>query len=295
MRVDFHVHTEFSHDSKTKIPDILRYAKLRNLDAIAITDHNTLKGIQEARLIRQSNDVEIIPGVEVSVPISPYGLHLIGLFVEDYHPPRDLRDAIENIKKESGIVILPHPFRTGTGLFYHLQKGFICEDDVKWVLNNIDYIEGLTHKSNNNGIKQTLDFVTTTQHFMVAGTDCHRPENVGLVWTEVDDIAKFRAGTALTKMSALVKPGWDMMFESLEYYLIDHKFPSESTENPTTFNNVINLVRNMLPQSKLRDILRNKYREILTTQRRRFIEREVGSAKRIVIYREGKSLILGEN
>lgn len=295
MRIDFHVHTEFSHDSETKITDILYYAKLRKLDAIAITDHNTLKGSEKARIIRKREDVEIIPGVEISVPISPYGLHLIGLFVEDYQPPRDLKEAIENIKKEGGIVILPHPFRIGTGLFYHLQQGLVSENDVKLVLNHIDYIEGLTHKSNNNGIKQTLDFVTTTQHLMVAVTDCHRPENVGLVWTEVDDIAKFRVGTALTKMSALVKPGWDMMFESLEYYLIDHKFPSESTENQSTFNKVIKLVRNMITNPKLRLIFKNKYRQIITMQSRHRIEREVRSARRILISRIGNSLLLEEN
>lgn len=295
MRVDFHVHTEFSHDSDTKITDILRYAKLRKLDAIAITDHNTLKGSEEARAIRQSEDVEIIPGVEISVPISPYGLHLIGLFVEGYQPPRDLKDAIENIKKEDGVVILPHPFRVGTGLFYHLQQGLISEDDVKLVLNHIDYIEGLTHKSNNNGIKQTLDFVRATRHFVVAGTDCHRPENVGLVWTEVDDIAKFRAGTALTKMAALIKPGWDLMFESLEYYLIDHKSPSEGIENQVAFNKVIKLVRNMIPNPKIRLILKKRYSQIITMRRRRFIEKEVRSARTILISKKGDSLVFEEN
>lgn len=295
MRIDFHVHTEFSHDSDTKITEILNYAKLRKLDAIAITDHNTLKGSEKARIIRKSEDVEVIPGVEIGVPISPYGLHLIGLFIDDYDPPRDLKEAIDNIKKKGGVVILPHPFRIGTGLFYHLQQGLINENDANLVLNHIDYIEGLTHKSNNNGIKQTLDFVKTTQHSVVAGTDSHRAENVGLLWTDVDDIAKFRAGTALTKMSALVKPGWDMMLESLEHYLIDHKFPLESNENQSTFNKVVNLVRDMIPNSKLRLMLKNKYIQILTMQRRRFIEREVKLARRVSISRNGNSLILEEN
>jgi hypothetical protein len=296
MRVDCHVHSEFSHDSDTKIEDILDYGKLRKLDAIAITDHNTLKGSERARVIRKQDDVEIIPGVEISVPVSPYGLHLIGLFVEEFQAPLDIKEAIENVKKENGVVVLPHPFRNGTGLFYHLRHGFISENDVNLVLGHIDYIEGLTHKSTNNDIKETLDFVKTTEHRMVAGTDCHMPEKLGLVWTEVDDIGKFRVGTALTTISALVKPGWDMMFESLEYYLIDHKFPSEgSEENQSTFNRVVNFVRNMLPDSKVRDILKNKYRKMLTMKRRRFIEREVGSATRILISRKGNSLVLGKD
>ena len=260
-----------------------------NLDAIAITDHNTLKGSEKARIIRKSEDVEIIPGVEIGVPISPYGLHLIGLFIDDYDPPRDLKEAIENIKKKGGIVILPHPFRIGTGLFYHLEQGLISESDARLVLNGVDYIEGLTHKCSNGGIKQTLNFVRTTQHSVVAGTDSHKPENVGLVWTELENIGKFKAGNALMKMSALVKPGWDRMLESLECYLVDHKLPSESNESRPGFNKVIKLVRNMIPNPKIRLILKKRYSQIITMRRRRFIEKEVRSARTILISKKGDS------
>lgn len=283
MRIDLHVHTEYSHDSGAKIEDILRCAKHRNLDAIAITDHDTLEGTKQARRIRQSDDVQIIPGVEVTVPGGFYGLHLVALFVEDYRPPQNLREAIEDMKKKGGIVILPHPYRVGTGLFHHLHKGLINVDDVRFVLSSVHYIEGLSHKSSDDEISQTLEYVGGAQHLLVAGTDTHTPENVGLVWTEVDDFAKFRAGVGSTRIAALVKSGWDSHLGSLGPYLVGHEFEMGNTGEESALKKVAKQIRDIIPNSNMRQVLQKKYRQVAARQKRGQIERDVKTSKSVIV------------
>ena len=46
LKVDFHCHTEFSKDSLTRIPDLLKAARAAGLDRVVITDHNGLEGAE---------------------------------------------------------------------------------------------------------------------------------------------------------------------------------------------------------------------------------------------------------
>lgn len=65
IKLDPHIHTLYSGDSKNIPDDIVKIAKKRGLDAIAITDHNTIKGY-EVIAKRNIEDILIIPGIEIS-------------------------------------------------------------------------------------------------------------------------------------------------------------------------------------------------------------------------------------
>ena len=65
MRADLHCHSRYS-DSSVTVQDIVRMAKLHQVDAIAITDHDTLAGQEEALLYGKQYGVEIVPGLEFS-------------------------------------------------------------------------------------------------------------------------------------------------------------------------------------------------------------------------------------
>ena len=47
LKMDSHIHSEYSPDSNSKIDDILKTAKKENIDIIAISDHNTVDGTSE--------------------------------------------------------------------------------------------------------------------------------------------------------------------------------------------------------------------------------------------------------
>ena len=66
LKLDMHVHTSFSHDGTASPRSVVERAREIGLDGIAITDHNTQKGVREAVEAGRELDVIVIPGVEVS-------------------------------------------------------------------------------------------------------------------------------------------------------------------------------------------------------------------------------------
>ncbi len=102
---DLHVHTNYSKDGESSIEEILRKAEEVGLDAIAITDHDTLEGARAA-LARKSR-VIVIPGIEISTLQG----HLIVLgTLEPIPPGLDVLETIRIAHDLEGVVILPHPF-----------------------------------------------------------------------------------------------------------------------------------------------------------------------------------------
>ena len=79
-KMDSHIHSEYSPDSKAKLEDIFKVAKSRDLDIIAISDHNTVEGSKEARKLTKNDDLLVIPSIEIS---SLEG-HILGFGCEEY-------------------------------------------------------------------------------------------------------------------------------------------------------------------------------------------------------------------
>lgn len=127
--MDSHIHSEYSPDSKSKLKDIFKVAKSRNIDIIAISDHNTVDGSKEARRLTKNDDLLVIPSIEIS---SIEG-HILGFGCEE-KIDRDLpaAETIDLIHDQSALAIIPHPY-----CFY--RHGLLCKADYKDL--KIDAIE----------------------------------------------------------------------------------------------------------------------------------------------------------
>ena len=80
--VDLHLHSTASDGTDTP-GDLVRKAAALGLSAIALTDHDTLNGLPEAREAAQSVGIELVPGCELST-MTPYGeLHLLAFWPEE--------------------------------------------------------------------------------------------------------------------------------------------------------------------------------------------------------------------
>jgi glycosyltransferase involved in cell wall biosynthesis len=106
IHVDLHMHTNHSHDCATPVDALLEGAKKAGLGAIAITDHNEISGALEAR--ERANGIKVIVAEEVKT--ADQG-EVIGLFIEEKIPRGlTLQETIAEIRRQGGLVYVPHPF-----------------------------------------------------------------------------------------------------------------------------------------------------------------------------------------
>jgi predicted metal-dependent phosphoesterase TrpH len=78
--IDLHVHTNMS-DGSLSPAEVVRRSAEKGLQAIAITDHDTVAGIAEAQAEGFRGGVEVISGVEMSVQWNPGIVHILGFFI----------------------------------------------------------------------------------------------------------------------------------------------------------------------------------------------------------------------
>ncbi|MCW9707770.1 PHP domain-containing protein [Fodinibius salsisoli] len=90
-KADLHIHTKAS-DGRMSPEGILQCAKKHKLEIIAITDHDTLKGYDQAReLAERSDELTLLPGIEITSDFDGRECHLLAYcFDPDHHEIRQL-------------------------------------------------------------------------------------------------------------------------------------------------------------------------------------------------------------
>jgi glycosyltransferase involved in cell wall biosynthesis len=168
--VDLHMHTDHSYDCATPVEVLLAEARSRGLDAIAVTDHNEISGAQAARA--NADGIAVIVGEEVKT--ADQG-EVIGLFIEEKIPRgMTLQETIAEIKRQGGLVYVPHPFDRLHSVpdYEHLLD----------VLDDVDAIEVF------NPRVAITEFNDEAARFAAkyripggAGSDAHVPQGLGSV------------------------------------------------------------------------------------------------------------------
>ncbi len=93
--IDLHTHSTVS-DGSMSPAELVIHAKEMGLSAIALTDHDTIDGIEEALIQAEKSGVEVIPGVEISVDYYPE-MHIIGYFNKDTY--KNVNNILEIMKE----------------------------------------------------------------------------------------------------------------------------------------------------------------------------------------------------
>ena len=105
MIIDLHVHTKYSGDASNDPVELVKAAKAKGLDGIAVTDHDSVKAWEN---FPKADDFAVIPGIERT---TDHG-SVIGLFLNEGTEAWDFWEAVDEIKSQDGIVVLPHPCDT---------------------------------------------------------------------------------------------------------------------------------------------------------------------------------------
>jgi hypothetical protein len=167
---DLHMHTDHSYDCATPVEVLLAEAKARGLGAIAVTDHNEISGALEAA--RQANGIKVIVGEEVKT--ADQG-EVIGLFIERKIPRgMSLQETIAEIKRQGGLVYVPHPFDR-----LHSVPDY---EHLLAVLDDVDALEIFNPRvAIQEFNEEAVRFAAKYRLPAGAGSDAHVPQGLGSV------------------------------------------------------------------------------------------------------------------
>jgi len=173
LACDLHVHSNFSKDGESSIEEILKRAEEAGLDAIAITDHDSVDGVKRA--LACTTTVLVIPGIEVSTKQG----HLLVLGVTDVIPAGlDVIVTVEIARRMGALAILPHPYHVWRhGVARRKKSGMDIVDAVE--VFNSRYIVGSANT-------KAARIAKRLGKPCVGGSDAHNARFVGFGRTFVD-------------------------------------------------------------------------------------------------------------
>jgi predicted metal-dependent phosphoesterase TrpH len=132
MRCDFHLHTTLSDGRAT--PEALVFkACARNLDLIAVTDHDTTAAYEAAKAEGDELGVKVIPGVELSAvgPEENIHIHLICLaFDPEDAKLQEILARTRASREQSGRETLERLTLAGYGAELPAPKGVLCRPHI---------------------------------------------------------------------------------------------------------------------------------------------------------------------
>lgn len=174
IRAEFHCHTVYSHDSSNRIPQLLRAAKERGIERLAITDHNTIQGALKAKELEPEL---VVVGEEI---LTTRG-ELLAYFLSD-EIPRKLSpmQTIERLKKQGAVIVVPH-------VFDRRRHGW-RKEDLEQILPHVDALEVFNARCLNPRTNHMGKAFAEERGFaMTAGSDAHSLVELGLasVWLPV--------------------------------------------------------------------------------------------------------------
>ena len=177
MKIDLHIHSRYSSDGSLAPEDIIKIAREKGLDGVAVTDHGTVQGGLDAKKY-ETREFIVIVGAEIKTDRG----EIIGLFLSKEIKSNRFQDVVIEIKAQGGLVVVPHPFdRMRRSAFR------ISNEEV----NFVDAIEGFNGRSILQIYnRQAVAFAERHNLPLVAGSDAHHASEIGLagIITDSKDI-----------------------------------------------------------------------------------------------------------
>jgi PHP domain/Glycosyltransferase Family 4 len=176
--VDLHMHTDHSYDCATPVEVLLASAREQGLGAIAVTDHNEISGALEAQAQATRAGVKVVVGEEVKTAGEG---EVIGLFIKERIPRGlSLADTVAEIKRQDGVVYVPHPFDRMHSVpdYEHLLE----------ILDDVDAIEVFNPRVAISAFnEEAVRFAAKYRVVAGAGSDSHVAQGLGSVRIQMRD------------------------------------------------------------------------------------------------------------
>ncbi|MEJ5202287.1 MAG: PHP domain-containing protein [Anaerolineales bacterium] len=219
---DLHIHTVYSYDGTASISAVLKYAAdYAALDVIAITDHDSIEGVNEALELAPSYGIEVIPGSEVSTADG----HLLALFIDRPIPAGlPLYETVMRIGELGGICVAAHPTARGTSsLRFEKIHEVLQKPEIRKFLVGVEAFNGgLVYTRSNPLVELQARLLPLAQ---VGNSDAHVIQAIGQGATEFAGRTAADLRLALETGATKVRKGhgldgWAVLRRYIPYYLM---------------------------------------------------------------------------
>lgn len=102
LKGDFHMHTTAS-DGKLSPESLILEAVKSHTDIIAVTDHDTIDGLESAIAAGMKYNIKVIPGVELSTIHNGESIHILGYFKDNSYKNPDFKELLNEMKNYRAI------------------------------------------------------------------------------------------------------------------------------------------------------------------------------------------------
>jgi hypothetical protein len=136
LACELHTHT-FHSDGRQSLSELAEGAARLGFECIALTDHNTMSGLEDREKVEQEWGIAIIPGMEWTT----FHGHMLTLGLQEFvdwrtAEPNGIHEGIAEVHRKNGLVGMAHPYRMGSPICTGCHWEYEIRD---W--NYIDYIE----------------------------------------------------------------------------------------------------------------------------------------------------------
>ena len=136
--IDLHTHTTASDGTDTPT-QLVNNALSLPLSAIAITDHDTVDGVEEAIQAAKGTNLEVIAGIELSCQYHQKEIHMLGYFIDYKSEP--LFHRLEQLKQARNLkykALIKKPLLHAPTLHEHYKKKAILKQKKKPFKNTLE-------------------------------------------------------------------------------------------------------------------------------------------------------------
>lgn len=174
LRGEFHIHSRFSYDGVLEPEWILRRASALGMNVLSITDHESMEGSLKAMEVAEKYRIAVWPGMEIATNAGD----VIGIGLEQEVRSKDWEEVMRDIRRQGGIVILPHPFR-GHRMVERLAAG-------------ADIVEVFNGRDSWANIERAAELARHLGKPGIAGSDAHVSSEVGNAINVFDEITSYK-------------------------------------------------------------------------------------------------------
>ena len=185
MKVDVHVHTRYSGHSILKVEDVARIARKRCLNAVAITDHDSIKGALELS--------KLFPTI-IAEEVSCNEGHVIGLFLREKVEKGPALDVMDRIRAQGALVMIPHPFDT-------MRKEALMKEELVSKGDIIEVFNSRVMRQEDN--ERARKFAVDKSLPQIVGSDAHTSVEIGRSFIEIDSVDNPRSFMRALKSAKL--------------------------------------------------------------------------------------------